>query len=140
MADHIEFSPGRIVVIRSDPSLRGTVMEVLPGEAEARVKIFVNGKVRTYYASQLHVEAQSDENVQSLSCEQFHASLTARQIRHPGLSTLYSLNASRVDFIPCQFRPVPRFIRSDRPRICSTFSCMKWFTHWNGVTPIGSTH
>lgn len=79
MADHLEFSPGRIVVVRSDPSLRG----VLPGEAEARVKIFVNGKVRTYYASQLHVEAQSDENVQPLSCEQFHASLTALQVDGP---------------------------------------------------------
>lgn len=47
MADHIEFSPGRIVVVRSDPSLREAVMEVLPGEAEARVKVFVDGKVRT---------------------------------------------------------------------------------------------
>lgn len=140
MTDHIEFSPGRIVVVRSDPSLRGAVMEVLPGEAEARVKVFVDGKVRAYYVSQLQVEAQSDENVQPLSCEQFHASLTARQIRQPGLSTLYSLNAARVDFIPYQFRPVLRFIRSDRPRICSTFSCTKWFTHWNGATPIGSMH
>ena len=30
---------------------------------------------------------------------------------------MYSLNAARVDFIPYQFRPVLRFIRSDRPRL-----------------------
>ena len=50
-------------------------------------------------------------------CDQFHAYLTALQIKYPGLSTLYSLNAARVDFIPYQFRPVLRFIRSDRPRL-----------------------
>ncbi|HEX05157.1 MAG TPA: helicase, partial [Bacteroidetes bacterium] len=46
-----------------------------------------------------------------------HSYLTALQIQHPGLSTLYSLNAARVDFIPYQFRPVLKFIRSDRPRL-----------------------
>jgi len=52
-----------------------------------------------------------------LPCHKFHSYLTALQIRHPGLSTLYSLNAARVDFIPYQFRPVLKFIRSDRPRL-----------------------
>ena len=62
-------------------------------------------------------KSSPDEDFQPLSCEQFHAYLTALQIRHPSLSTLYSLNAARVDFIPYQFRPVLRFIRSDRPRL-----------------------
>ena len=51
------------------------------------------------------------------SHEHFHAHLTALQIRHPSLSTLYSLNAARIDFIPYQFRPVLKFIRSDCPRL-----------------------
>jgi len=32
-------------------------------------------------------------------------------------STLYSLNAARIDFVPYQFRPALKFIRSDRPRM-----------------------
>ncbi len=52
-----------------------------------------------------------------MPCEEFHSYLTALQIRYPGLSTLYSLNAARIDFIPYQFRPVLKFIRSDRPRL-----------------------
>ena len=111
------FSPGQMVFLKSDPSKKGAVVEVLPGQPETRVKVFVDGSVRTYYASQLQVEEQTDEDFQPLSCEQFHAYLTALQIRHPSLSTLYSLNAARVDFIPYQFRPVLRFIRSDRPRL-----------------------
>ena len=111
------FSPGQMVFLKSDPSKKGAVVEVLPGQPETRVKVFVDGSVRTYYASQLQAEEQTDEDFQPLSCEQFHAYLTALQIRHPSLSTLYSLNAARVDFIPYQFRPVLRFIRSDRPRL-----------------------
>jgi SNF2 family DNA or RNA helicase len=70
-----------------------------------------------HYASQLKPEDVSDDEPEFFPCEQFHAYLTALQIRYPGLSTLYSLNAARVDFIPYQFRPVLRFIRSDRPRL-----------------------
>lgn len=33
------------------------------------------------------------------------------------MSSLYSLNAAKIDFIPHQFRPVLKFIRADRPRI-----------------------
>ena len=113
----MEFKPGKVVVLKSDLSVKGAVVEVIQGEPEDRVKVFVDGNVRTYYASQLRVENEYSDNTQILPCEQFHAYLTAQQIRHPSLSTLYSLNAARVDFIPYQFRPVLKFIRSDRPRM-----------------------
>ena len=82
-----------------------------------RVRVFTEGNIHTYYASQLKTEERPEDTFQSLSRDQFHAYLTALQIRHPSLSKLYSLNAARVDFIPYQFRPVLRFIRSDRPRL-----------------------
>ena len=118
-AEHFspEFSPGQVVTLKSDPSVKGVVSETIPGESENRFRVFVNGALQTYYASQLRAEEQSGDDTQLLPCEQFHAYLTAQQIRHPSLSTLYSLNAARVDFIPYQFRPVLRFIRSDRPRL-----------------------
>lgn len=113
----MEFSPGQIVVLKSDPSVKGAVVEVLPSGDEDRVKVFVDGNIHTYYASQLKTEEQPKDDFHNLSRDQFHAYLTALQIRHPSLSKLYSLNAARVDFIPYQFRPVLRFIRSDRPRL-----------------------
>ena len=117
MAGQIEFAPGQIVFLKSDPELKGAVVAVLPGEPEKRVRVFANGNVQTYYASQLQPEEPHGDDIEILSCDQFHACLTALQIRHPSLSTLYSLNAARVDFIPYQFRPVLKFIRSDRPRM-----------------------
>ena len=105
------------MVLKSDSSVKGAVVEVLPGGDEDRVRVFTEGNIHTYYASQLKTEERPEDTFQSLSRDQFHAYLTALQIRHPSLSKLYSLNAARVDFIPYQFRPVLRFIRSDRPRL-----------------------
>ena len=116
--DHpTNFEPGQIVSLKSNPAIRGAVVSVLAGKPENRFKVFVDGETQTYYASQFQAEDLRDESLQFLPCEQFHSYLTALQIRYPGLSTLYSLNAARVDFIPYQFRPVLRFIRSDRPRL-----------------------
>lgn len=112
-----EFEPGQIVTLKSNPAIRGAIVSILPAKPENRFKVFVEGETRAYYASQLQSEERHDEDSQFLPCEQFHSYLTALQIRYPGLSTLYSLNAARIDFIPYQFRPVLRFIRSDRPRL-----------------------
>lgn len=113
----VEFEPGQIVSPKSNPAVRGAVVSVLPGKLENRFKVFVDGETQIYYASQLQAEDRQDEGFLFFSCEQFHSYLTALQIRYPGLSTLYSLNAARIDFIPYQFRPVLKFIRSDRPRL-----------------------
>jgi SNF2 family DNA or RNA helicase len=112
-----EFEPGQIVFLKSNPSTRGAVVEMIPGNPENRFKIFIDGAIQIFYASQVQAESPREENEDILPCDQFHAQLSALQIRYPGLSTLYSLNAARVDFIPYQFRPVLRFIRSDRPRL-----------------------
>ena len=113
----LEFSPGQIVFLKSNPSVRGAVVGVLPGTPENRFNVFIDGNVQPFYASQLQLEQQSGEDFQHLSRDEFHAYLTALQILRPGLSTLYSLNTAGIDFIPHQYRPVLKFIRSDRPRL-----------------------
>jgi ATP-dependent helicase HepA len=112
-----EFELGQIVSFRSNPATQGAVVGVLLAKPENRFKVFVDGNLQTYYASQLQAEDRQDDDSRFVPCAEFHAYLSALQIRHPGLSTLYSLNAARVDFIPYQFRPVLKFIRSDRPRL-----------------------
>ena len=110
-----EFTLGQIVFLKADPSTRGAVVAVLPGTPENRINVFVDGDVHTFYPSQLQLEVQNTSR--AFSCDDFHAYLTALQIRYPGLSTLYSLNAARVDFIPYQYRPVLKFIKADLPRL-----------------------
>ncbi len=112
-----EFAPGQIVFLKSNPSTRGAVVGILPGKPENRINVFVDGDIKTYFASQLQLEIQIEDDSPRFSRDEFHAYLTALQIQSPALSTLYSLNAARVDFIPYQYRPVLKFIKSDRPRL-----------------------
>lgn len=111
------FYPGQIVFAVADPSKNGAVLEVLQGDPEPRIKVLMDQNVRTFYASQLQEVKSEPKQDSTISLEEFHAHLTALQINNPSLSTLYSLNAARIHFIPYQFRPVLRFIRSDRPRL-----------------------
>jgi SNF2 family DNA or RNA helicase len=111
------FSPGQLVMLRSDPSVVGAVVEVVSGAGEPRYVVFCNGRKVQYYASQLAPGPAEERAGELLSPRQFDASLTALHLQQPGLSSLYSLHAARIDFIPYQFRPVLKFIRSDRPRL-----------------------
>ena len=93
------------------------MVSVTPGTPEDSIEVFVDGSRQSFYPSQLEVEPERGDDLQNLTCDQFHAYLTALQIRYPGLSNLYSLNAARINFVPYQYRPVLRFIRSDQPRL-----------------------
>lgn len=113
----IEFIVGQVVCLRTDPSRCGPVMSLLPGSPENRIDVWLNDRKETFYASQIFALPEKLQNQAPLSIAEFQAVLTALLITHPSLSTLYSLNAARVDFIPYQFRPVLKFMRSDRPRL-----------------------
>jgi len=112
-----EFQVGQIVRLRSNPSLRGPIVAISPKKPENRYTVFINGETQLLYASQLQMDDEKSPDFRHLSLRQFHSYMTALQICHPGLSNLYSLNSARIDFIPYQFRPVFKFIRSDRPRL-----------------------
>ncbi len=115
-SDSTEFSPGDMVCLVADPKVMGAVLQVTRGERENRYQVFIDNKSSQYYASQLFsVRAESTPVVSSL--ETFHARLSAMQLQHPSLANLYSLHAARIDYIPYQFKPVMKLIRSDRPRL-----------------------
>lgn len=115
--EDIEFEIGKFIQLKSDPTVQGVIVKITKGDPENKYAVFIDGTTKTYYTSQLKPQEKASSEFEMLSLSQFHAYLTALQIRHPGLSTLYSLNAARIDFIPYQFRPVLKFIRSDRPRL-----------------------
>ena len=43
-----EFEPGQIVVLKSNPAIRGAVVSVIPGKPENRFMVFVEGETQTY--------------------------------------------------------------------------------------------
>ncbi len=111
------FQPPQMVRLKANAEKRGPVLEVQELETENRYRIFIDGTQKWFYESQLEEEPPEEEGQVSVSLNRFHAHLTALHIQHPNPSTLYSLNAARVDFIPYQFRPVLKFIHAERPRL-----------------------
>ena len=55
-----EFAPGQIVFLKSSPSTRGAVVEVLARGSENQITVFTEGKVQSFDASQLQVSTSSD--------------------------------------------------------------------------------
>lgn len=113
-----EFGLGDLVRLKSDQNITGAVTQVIPSRPENRYKVFIGSKTVQFYASQLVKCATECVQISELvSLEAFHAHLTALHLQHPGLANLYSLHSARIDYIPYQFKPVIKLIRSDRPRI-----------------------
>ena len=112
----VEWAPGTIISLISDPTQTGVIISVEGSEPSSRCMVFLNGKPTPFYLSQLQL-VQQEEKETVVRLNELHGLLTALQIRHPSQSTLYSLNAARIDFVPYQFRPAMKIIRSDQPRL-----------------------
>jgi SNF2 family DNA or RNA helicase len=68
-----------------------------------------------YYPADSWAQALAADRALDLAT--FRARLTAERLLHPLVDTLYALQAARITFIPFQFKPLLRLIRSDQPRL-----------------------
>ncbi len=110
------YKKGQVIVLKSNRAVQGAIVDVIEDSAETRYQVFTSEGLQTCYESQIESES-IEESIDFVDAERFHANITASLIRNPSLSSLYSLNSAKIDFIPHQFRPVLKFIRSDRPRL-----------------------
>ena len=110
------FKQGQVITLKSDKGITGAIVNIIEGYPETRYQVFTATGMQTYYESQIDIQ-KSDEEMEKVDAERFNAGLTASLIRNPSISSLYSLNTAKIDFIPHQFRPVLKFIRADRPRL-----------------------
>jgi ATP-dependent helicase HepA len=111
------FKVGEVVVLRSDLTVMLPVLELIMGGPEVRYCVFQNGSKVTYYESQLQSLAVSASEGPLISIDEFRARLTALYLLSPSTANLFSLRSGRVNFVPYQYRPVLKLIRSDRPRL-----------------------
>ena len=107
-----EIAAGSVITLVSDESKIGAVI----GVSGDKFSVLIDGAVRTFYREQ--IKLKQDEGIKDyLSLENVRAALTAYQIYNPGSTNLYSLNSARIDFVPYQFRPALKLIKSDSPRL-----------------------
>src|SRR4051812_290707 len=111
------FKVGDLVALRSDPGVLLPIIEVVPGGAERRYRVFHNNSRAIFYESQLLRAAVTEGERKPLSVRELQAHLTSLQILSPSTTNLFSLRSGRVHFVPYQYRPVLKLIRADRPRL-----------------------
>jgi len=111
-----EITVNSIVHLVSDHKAVGMVTGIDKVGHTLRYKVFIDGKHREFFEGQIELEKATDtfsfSDVSEIQCM-----LTAYQIRKPSADSLYSLNAARIDFVPYQFRPALKMIKSNTPRL-----------------------
>jgi ERCC4-related helicase len=105
-----------IVHLISDRKKVGVVLSVSDIGDTKKYDVFIDGSLKSYFAGQIELE-QEKQQTENSDISDLLRTLTARQITCPSSNTLYSINSSRIDFVPYQFRPVIKLIKSDTPRL-----------------------
>lgn len=99
-----KFAIGMMVCLVSDANIEGAVIGVHDSGIEPSYDVYTGAKgLQTYYESQLR-QKSTDTAFIPIKNDAFHAAVTAAFIRNPSLSSLYSINSAKIDFIPHQLR------------------------------------
>lgn len=104
------------VYLLGSPETKGMVFSISEVSGVKCYKVFVDGESRTFYEGQI-VKIDASPTYSWVDLNSFLSTLTAHEINNPSAGNLYSLNAARIDFVPYQFRPALKMIKSDEPRI-----------------------
>lgn len=105
-----------LVYIVGDPDQKGMVFSVSSLGGTKKYEVFIDGTLKTFYEGQIALAADHPD-YEWVDSDTMRSYLTAYQINNPSASNLYSLNSARIDFVPYQFRPALKMIKSDEPRI-----------------------
>ena len=111
------FNVGDIVALRSNKSTKLPVTDVVTNGPEVRYVVFQDGAKTTYYESQLEATASDADERPSISVDEFRARVTSLHLLSQSTANLFSLRSGRINFVPYQYRPVLKLIRSDVPRL-----------------------
>lgn len=104
------------VFLTGEPDIKGMVFSVSEVDGVKKYDVFVDGNIKTFYDGQIQ-RIESTPLYKWVDLDTFQSNLTAYEINNPSAGNLYSLNSARVDFVPYQFRPALKLIKSDEPRI-----------------------
>ena len=94
----------------------GAVVAIEQKDTATRYIVLIDSKKCSFYEEQIE-PFNIDSGYLSYSAKDVNSLLTARLLLNPNINSLYSLNSAKIDYIPYQFRPVLKIIKSESPRI-----------------------
>ncbi len=114
--DESEIKEKSIVYIVGTPSVKGMVFSIEEMGDMKVYQVFIDGQFKTFYSGQIALDVEEKQD-KWIDVDTLHSYLSAYYINNPASGNLYSLNSARIDFVPYQFRPALKLIKSDEPRI-----------------------
>lgn len=94
----------------------GAVIAIEQKDTATRYIVLIDSKKFSFYEEQIE-PYNLDNGYLSYSAKDVNSLLTARLLLNPNINSLYSLNSAKIDYIPYQFRPVLKIVKSESPRI-----------------------
>lgn len=104
------------VFLTGSPDVKGMVFSITDVGGTKKYEVFVDGEIKTFYEGQIQ-KINPTPAYSWVDLSTLQSNLTAYEINNPSAGNLYSLNAARIDFVPYQFRPALKLIKSDEPKI-----------------------
>lgn len=111
-----EIKQGGMVRLKSSPGTKGIVTAAGKVGGKTKYTVFAENSLREFFGEQLEA-CPADEPEKRTSADGLRRRLCARRVQGPPARGLYSLNAAKIDFVPYQFRPVLKLVKSDEPRL-----------------------
>lgn len=111
-----EIKEKSLVCMVAQPDVRGVVLSVENIGAAQKYDVFIDGVIKTFYTGQIKL-VNDAPTYNWIDLPTLQSYLSAFEINNPSAGNLYSLNSARIDFVPYQFRPALKMIKSDEPRI-----------------------
>lgn len=109
------FNIGNVVKIKHNNKI-GAVVSIEKNDTATRYVVLIDNKKFSFYEEQIE-SFNFDNGYLSYSAKDVNSLLTARLLLNPNINSLYSLNSAKIDYIPYQFRPVLKIVKSASPRI-----------------------
>lgn len=94
----------------------GAIISIEEYNNSDRYIVLIDGKKVSLYPEQIR-PANLENEALNYTAKDINSLFTARLLLNPNINSLYSLNSSKIDYIPYQFRPVLKIIKSESPRI-----------------------
>ena len=94
----------------------GAIISIEEYNNSDRYIVLIDGKKVSLYPEQIR-SANLENEALNYTAKDINSLFTARLLLNPNINSLYSLNSSKIDYIPYQFRPVLKIIKSESPRI-----------------------
>lgn len=104
------------VFLTGSSETKGMVFSISEVDGTKKYEVFFEGEIKTFYDGQIQ-KVDSAPSYSWIDLNTLQSNLTAYEINNPSAGNLYSLNAARIDFVPYQFRPALKLIKSDEPKI-----------------------